>query len=531
LKKDKTLQRIRRALESDDFETAGLLAEMAISKGKAHEMLYRIAIMRRQRTGDFHGAVAFHLDAVRLSPFNAEILTSAADALREVGQLTASLLLFDRALIQVPTLVAAWYGRALALEATGALEDARSSYRKVMEFAPNTAPGFAGYAMISAQLGYAGDARRYAMRAHNLAPKSPAANMALARCEMADHNNQRAVDILQSIIGGTGIGAQDEVALLTLLGDALDGNDNVADAFIAYSTANARFAKVNAISDMPSFLLARINEIEEALSMFVPNTWISSQDREDSPVTQHIFLLGYPRSGTTLIEQALASLPDVVTLEETPTLDDAEHLLTAQGMVALAKLSENEICDLRKAYWTAVEVAGVDVSGQTFVDMDPSKSIALPLIARLFPKAKVVIMRRDPRDIVWSCFRRAFIKNALTEEFTSLHRTARHYDAIMRLTSRCLEVLPIDAHAVVYEDLVQDFDAVTRDLCAFVGLPWSPNIHNFGSTARLGRVKTASAVQVRGPLFDGSGQWKRYMDKLEPILPILEPWILSQPNV
>jgi hypothetical protein len=221
----------------------------------------------------------------------------------------------------------------------------------------------------------------------------------------------------------------------------------------------------------------------------------------------------------------MASLPGVATIEEAPTFIDSEHYLTANGIADLSSLPDDEVRNLRAAYWQRVRATGVDPSGKTFVDMDPFKGPALPLIARLFPEAKVIVMQRDPRDVVWSCFRRSFLYSLQTYEFTTLPRAARLYDATMQLIMNCLERLPIDSHFVVYENLVRNFDTTTQELCRFTGLEWSPRIHNFDETARKGRVKTASAAQVRQKLFDGSGQWYRYADKMESILPILVPWL------
>ena len=133
-------------------------------------------------------------------------------------------------------------------------------------------------------------------------------------------------------------------------------------------------------------------------------------------------------------------------------------------------------------------------------------------------------MRRDPRDVVWSCFRRSFVHNAATAEFTSLQRAARHYDAVMRLTERCVTTLPIDVHIVDYAELIADFDRVTQAVCSFAGLEWSPALRDFSATARQRGVKTASADQVRRPLFDGNGQWRKYAPQMAPVLPLLEPW-------
>ena len=137
-------------------------------------------------------------------------------------------------------------------------------------------------------------------------------------------------------------------------------------------------------------------------------------------------------------------------------------------------------------------------------------------------------MHRDPRDVVWSCFRRNFIYSPATYEFTSLPRAARHYNAVMTLIRRCLETLPLTAYTLRYEELVRDFDETTRTLCAFLGLAWSPDLRSFGETARTRTVRTASGPQVRQALFDGSGQWRKYAHYLEPVMPLLEPWIEPQ---
>ncbi len=509
-----TKQQIQGALQSQDFARAARIAETALAHGESHETLYRLAALQRQQEHDFHGAAEMLMHAVQLSPDDPDILVAAADSMRHAGQLEQSVALFDDVLKRDQNMVAAWYGRALALESSGELEAARASYKQVAELSPSMAPGYAGLSTTSAQLGDNTAARRYATQAHELAPNDPAACMALARCDMADGDFAQAVAVLRQT-------SLDQVDLLTLLGDALDRLGNFDEAFVAYTMANQRFVH----STPPSEVRLRVEEMEAAITSLKPGDWKATPNRQAGKPAQHVFLLGFPRSGTTLVEQVLASLPDVVTLEESPTLGAADDLLTGDGISRLAALPELDADNLRAAYWQCVAARGIEVTGKTFVDMDPSKSAGLPVIACLFPEAKIIIMRRDPRDVVWSCFRRAFARNALTIEFSSLQSAALHYAAIMRLMRACIATLPLDTHTVIYEDLVRDFDTTTRDLCQFLNIPWSPVLRDFGSTARLGRIKTASAAQVRQPLFDGSGQWKNYADKLEPVMPILAPWI------
>jgi hypothetical protein len=110
-------------------------------------------------------------------------------------------------------------------------------------------------------------------------------------------------------------------------------------------------------------------------------------------------------------------------------------------------------------------------------------------------------------------------------DFTTLEGAARHYDAMMRLTEAALAQLPLAVHEVPYHRMVQQFDATTQDICAFADLPWSEDLRRFDRTARARGVSTASARQVRRGLFDGTRQWEPYAAYLEPVMPILAPWI------
>ena len=158
--------------------------------------------------------------------------------------------------------------------------------------------------------------------------------------------------------------------------------------------------------------------------------------------------------------------------------------------------------------------------------MDPLGTLRLPAIARLFPGARIVVMRRDPRDVVWSCFRTSFAPSPAFHAFAQLQRAARHYDATMRLLEHCLAHLPLSFHIVRYEALVADFDGETRALCDFLGLDWSPELRRFDRTAHARGVGTASVAQVRRGLYSGAGQWRPYAAQLAPVLPLLEPWAL-----
>lgn len=236
------------------------------------------------------------------------------------------------------------------------------------------------------------------------------------------------------------------------------------------------------------------------------------------------FLLGYPRSGTTLVATVLAGVPGTAVLEELPTLRAAADFLEPGGLARLLALPPGDVERLRASWWQVARRHGVG-EARLVVDMDPFKGLQLPLIGRLFPEAPVVIMRRDPRDVVLSCFRQNFAASPAALEFRTLASTARHYAATMALIAACLPRLANPVLELRYEALVADFDCETRRLCDFLGLPWSPDLRDVAGLARRRDIGTASAGQLRRGLYDGSGQWRPFADELVPVLPVLAPWI------
>jgi tetratricopeptide (TPR) repeat protein len=521
---EQTRNDIDLALRKADLKRASSLAAAAVTLEESDPKVVSLAAFGRQQAGDAHGASELFRRAVELAPDDPNILAQAADALRFTGQLQEAIGLFDRALSVDPDMVAAWYGRALALDASGVIEEAKASYRRVCELAPSASAGFAGLASMHAVLGELELARENVARAERLGISDPASVIALARCNMALKDADAAARTLERIVKRLTADSMDRVVALGLLGDSLDRLKRFDEAFAAYEEANQVFARLHAGHELLVRPKQLVETIDRAVEELDPPAFRWAVEPPEEP-RRHIFLLGFPRSGNTLVEQILATIPDVVTLEEAPTLMSGADYLTAEGIARLANASEDELETLRADYWARVAAEGVDVTKKSFVDMDPLKGPALPLIARLFPHAKVVFIQRDARDVVWSCFRHSFVSSQVATEFTSLQRTADYYATMMRLITNCLERFRVSAFTMSYEELVRDFERTTRRLCDFLDLHWSPELHHFDRTARNRPVKTASSRQVQQKLFDGSGRWQGYADKLEPVLDTLRPWI------
>jgi hypothetical protein len=243
---------------------------------------------------------------------------------------------------------------------------------------------------------------------------------------------------------------------------------------------------------------------------------------------RHVFLVGFPRSGTTLLERVLTSHPDIVALEEIDALGVAGNDLldTDSGLKNLLELKPEEAVRRRRLYWNSVRQSMAEAIGdRVFVDKMPLHSVALPLISQLFPEARILFALRDPRDVVLSCFRRRFRINAAMFEFLTLGGAARYYDAVMRLAACARDRLPLNLIDVRHEAVVADFDCEIRKVLDFVGASWDARVRDFATQVRAIQ-KTPSAPQVaRGLNAEGVAQWRRYQVQLAPVASVLAPWV------
>jgi hypothetical protein len=229
-----------------------------------------------------------------------------------------------------------------------------------------------------------------------------------------------------------------------------------------------------------------------------------------------------------LLEQVLASHPEVEALEEKELLIDASRAFMRQpaDLEKLLAATELQLHEFREAYWQGVHDAGAAVAGKVFVDKHPLNTIKLPVIARLFPEAKILFAVRDPRDVVFSCFRRRFRMSAPMYELLTLQGAAEFYDAAMQLGIRVLETSPLACHFVHHENVVANFEHVVTEVCKFAGLQWTDQMRDFSARVQDRSVATPSAAQLALGLNSGGvGQWRRYSNQMQPVLPLLQRWV------
>jgi len=526
----KTLRTVLAYAQNRDFQRAGALAEQTLASGFEHPLLLNVLATRMELEGKYEESLRLLERAVAISPGDVGARNALSLCLQRLDRPAEALHHVDELLKKHPDLGFAHANKGNALIALGSLGSAKQSHLRALELEPGNLAATAALASIATHRGEHAEARRWAEQALITAPGFPDAILSLAAAELAGGAIDRAETQLQRLIIDSRAGPSDRARATGLLGDVLDAAGRYNEAFDAYTTCNDALRQIHRRFAAGTSMLAYTRTLAAAMRAMGSRRWVSDPAPETtaSDARGHAFLLGFPRSGTTLLEVVLDGHPDVVSIEEHELLTDGALRFMAEplNLEPLARADESQLRPLRAAYWHRVKLAGVEVAGKTFVDKHPLNTLKLPLIARLFPRARIVFAYRDPRDVVLSCFRRRFQMSAPMYELLTLEGAARFYDAVMTLAQRLDLVLPTEVRHLCYETLVGDFDAEMRDLCTFLGLEWTPAMRDFGARTRERASATPSTAQLaRGLDSGGIGTWRRYGAQLAPALPLLAPWV------
>lgn len=493
-------------------------------------------------------AIARYRAALQIQPAHTEALNNLGTALQAQGKWDEAIEYYGRAVALSPSHYHAINNLGLCLLATGRLEEAATQFRKA--YALNPAAGSAannlGNALI--ELGKPAEALvwyqtavandpGYADAFNNLGSTL----VELGRIDEAADAYEKAIELeprrglfyrmladtgrltperpsfqrLQTLAGSlTLLPEADQMELHFALG-TLHGNDP-AKAFHHIATANTlrRWHIVYDERHMVS-LMARIRETFSA-------GFFAGQSGHGLPSQLPIFVVGMPRSGTTLIEQILASHPAVFGAGELREMEWLEASLTPAGGTALfpdsvAAVPTEALRTLTASYLERMQAYAP--SAAHVVDKMPHNFLRAGLIHWALPQAKIIHIRRDPVDTCLSCFSKSFTGSLpYTYDLGELGRFYRAYEGMM---AHWRAVLPPGVMLEVrYEDVVAGLETEARRILAHCGLPWDDHCLAFHQTDRP--VRTASAVQVRQPLYGSAvGRWHVFRDLARPLLDAL----------
>jgi len=517
------IRAIDEAVRTGEARAGWELAEEAVTSGIDEARFFTYACYHYLARQQFDLALERALSAEKRAPDNAEAHNALGLSYWRLGRESDALASFDRAIALNPKFSEPQFSRGCLLEEKGDIAGAVRAYEEAAKLS-NKAEPFAHLASLAVSQGDLAAAKKHAQRTLWLAPHHPVGLLAMAAVEIDEQRYAQAERRLSPLIDSSVLAPMQQAMALGLMGDLFDATARPDQAFAAYRACKQVFHSLTApqgpLLESPWERLDRMERFFRAL----PKESFPKGGAISSPVSKHVFVLSFPRSGTTLLEQVLKGHPDVEAMEEKDCFSSAiaDFIEPADGLEHLLAASDAGLNRYRDEYWRRAREHGAAADRPVFVDKQPFNSILLPVIARLFPQAIILFAVRDPRDVVFSCFRRRI----MMYELASLDGIARYYDGVMGLSEAYRAALPLPIHDVRHEALLADFDGEVSRICKLIGIERHADMASFAERMKSAPINTPSAPQIRGGLNARSGgQWRRYRGHLADVLAILQPWV------
>ncbi|MCC6285738.1 MAG: sulfotransferase [Phycisphaerales bacterium] len=453
---------------------------------------------------------------IPLLPANADLCRQFAQAARDAGQWEAAGAGFMRVGDLLPKDAASRIAVAESYAARSEPRTALNWARRAVALEPGNASAWSLVATLLERLGEDEGAVAAGRRALELDGAQVGAAIALSHALRRLGRAEEALGVLHKIAGSF-VGPPPHPGFAGEMGHVLEAMGDRAGAWKAFEAGRAAWREVAGSRRLSPEAFPRL---VDSLLTFVRETdfsgWPRSRGGGARPAP--VFVVGFPRSGGALVERMLAGATKALIADEWPLVRTMTDALVAarpggKGFPgAIGVMDEKLRAALEGAYWKRLEsrVGAAALKGVTVVDKLPLNILALPLIRRVFPEAKVIVTLRDPRDVVLSCFTQDFELSEGMSQFLSLEGTARFFVQVMDFWQVCKERLGLAALEVRYEDAMRDGPGSTRALLGFLGL---------GEQKQTG----ASIGEKPRPVRTGRvARWKDYHEQLAPVMGLVE---------
>ena len=474
--------------------------------------------------GKFKEAIAAYRSALELNPDYAPAHYNLGISEQLRGNTKRAINAYRKAIAIDPKLAPAHANLGTALRVSGRLEEAERHLREAIKLAPQLTEAHSNLAALQERRNQLDEALASLERALEQAPGNHQCLFNKAVVLRRQQRSEEALSILEQLENAQ-MPEEFLIRRFFEMGKILDAQGHFEQAFNAFRDGNDRqrysaaFARVDG-----QRYLERIERMQRLLDQ---------QELQDAATAQTqaspIFLVGFPRSGTTLLDQVLDSHPALCVVEEAQVLSGvAEKLRQTHKNYpeCLYDLHETELNPLRQHYLEQIAACAEAQPGQKIVDKLPLNIEHVPLAQRLFPDALFVFAQRNPADVVLSNYFQFYQLNDAMANFSSLEDTVTAYSKVMALWNSCRQKLPLRVHTVRYEALATDFDSESQALTNFLGLEWHQESRAFHQHARKrSLIQTPSYEQVVQPLYQSSiDRWKNYSERMEQFMSLLSAY-------
>ena len=515
-----------------EFAQAIALYRQILKKQPKHVGVLSNLAMALLKQGEPIEAARIAQSALVIDADHSAARSTLCAALRAAGKHDESLDVWCEAISRHPQTIEPRVELAKALTLLRRIEQAIDAWRDVYELDANHVESRVEAARLLLRLARREEAEVLTREALRLVPEDGEANVLMARMERRAGDvasaRRRLERVMEGVTGDAGSSQALAVGRASLeLATLLESAGGYEDAFAAAERGQAALrsrlsdAALDTAPALSVIELCRRQITAESVARWKPPV----PDGRRDPA----FIVGFPRAGTTLIEQMLAAHPNVIVTDELPLAQAVKDATVArlrmrqQYPQSLDALGERQVTILRDVYFDeARRWLGERAMSRRLVDKAPLNTVDLGLVRRLFPEARVIVALRDPRDTVLSCFFQAFVQGL--PHLFNFESTAALYAAMMNLWLHYRQVLGLKWMQVRYEDVVADTEAHARSMIEFIGEPWDPSMLQFHDPAHRRYVTTPSFEDVAQPVYATSmKRWEHYRAQFERVRPLLEP--------
>ncbi|MDE2235240.1 MAG: sulfotransferase [Gammaproteobacteria bacterium] len=511
----------------DGYASAAALCERALAiSPEIPEALHLLGLCRWKSGANLDGVLQLLQQAAALKPNDAQLWHNLGIVREQSGDLAGAREAFRTAVLCDPARSDSQYNLGVMCTALKEEAAAEQAYRQALATDGRHAGAAAGLAAVCEARNQPEEAGRWLAVALQQDPHDAVANLTQAQLDFRIGHYPQAVTRLQDLLQRP-LSAINRSLALGRLGMSYDRLGNYQLAFAAFMQAKqALNQQMWSSPEADLYSPATAARICRQFGLLTGNGPIPAEPKS---AVAPVFLLGFPRSGTTLLDQILSCHSRILVLEERETLQDVlqDFAISDRRLEEFAHCDAGLLQDYRDRYWSRVSDFLPQYSAHMlFIDKLPLNTLYLPLIRRLFPAARFILALRDPRDVVLSCFMQSFEPNAAMRNFFSLETTVGFYSAVMQIARLALTSFPEQIHVLRYEALVEDAASETGKLLAFLGLDWEPKVLEFHKTAQGRRIHTPSYHQVAQPIYQAACQrWRHYAQHLQTVLPRLQPFV------
>ena len=447
-------------------------------------------------------------------------------SLRATGRLEEALAPLQAALGEDDLTVPARYELATCLAGLRRRPEAIDHYQAIHALQPGNAQVAANLASLMERENRLDEAESWTGKALLMDPANETAQMTRAILDRRSGKYPEAARGLRSLIPEISNPVNCSIAW-NQLGQCLEGQEDWDEAFDTFSESNLILKKHHA-GALPDSRgphgLQTLARIQEWLQEDPMASWNDPATHDTGGIA---LLVGFPRSGTTLLDRMLGAHPDIEVLEEKSLFSLLHQDWSEPGTLeALTDVEEAQITDARNIYRREMSRHRRQPQRSLVIDKLPLNLAYLFLIHRLFPEAPVIFLQRHPMDACISCYFQAFELEASMAYFLDIEKTAQYYNAVMQVAAPSMDQVGNPLHQLRYEDLVAEPNDQLTALLNFLALERHDSMLEYRQQAGSETSNTPSYQQVSQPLHSRSiGRWRHYSKQLESSLSLLQPWV------